>query len=528
MSLRSSVLALIACGLLAACGDNNLAPACTSPSMTCGSACVDVETDNANCGACGNQCGAGSVCNGAGVCALSCQTGLEVCNGTCTNEQSDNENCGACDNTCSNGTSCDAGTCEANCPPGELSCDGACIDPTTDNTHCGASGNCAGTSSGVMCGGGEVCNGSGVCATSCGSGELDCNGTCVDPNTSNTYCGASADCTGSNAGSACAGGSVCDGSGACALTCQDTMIACNGTCIDSSSNNNYCGATGDCTGANAGSACGSGYVCSGSACVVTCPGDEIDCNGQCIDPDRDNTYCGATADCQGANAGSACGSGSVCDGSGACALTCQSGLSDCSGTCTDTDFDPNNCGACGSACGTDEACDIGLCTPLNITMFSGPQTNVSIASLSGWKECFVEDYGTSGTAVSDVLTACSGAQLMMACRPTGSDTLQLAAYAGRDDVTFEEGEDSTTHTANGTGWYFDANWSWGFALAGAPVDRDSCDIDDPSDPLRLCWHTVGEEYGFGNDTFYGGFRCGADTDLNDSTAFERVIYQANF
>jgi hypothetical protein len=312
------------------------------------------------------------------------------------------------------------------------------------------------------------------------------------------------------------------------------MVACNGTCIDPSSNDNYCGASGDCTGANAGSACGSGEVCSGSACVVTCPGDEIACNGQCIDPNRDNTYCGATADCQGANAGSACGSGSVCDGSGACALTCQSGLTDCNGTCTDTDFDPNNCGMCGSACAVEQACSAGACTALFATTFVGPQTNIPIDTLQGWSQCFVEDYNTAGTSIDGVLAACSGSELMMACRPTGSDTLQLAAYAARADVTFETGQSSTPHDANGVGWYFDEDFAWGFAPEGAPIELSVCDTydinngTDASTPLRLCWHTVGADLGYGSDTFYGGFRCGADTDLNDSSSFERVIYQANF
>ena len=45
----------------------------------------------------------------------------------------------------------------------------------------------------------------------CQAGLIDCNGTCVDPATNDTYCGASGDCQGGNAGITCADGVNCDG-----------------------------------------------------------------------------------------------------------------------------------------------------------------------------------------------------------------------------------------------------------------------------------------------------------------------------
>ncbi|HEY1958920.1 MAG TPA: hypothetical protein VGH28_25080 [Polyangiaceae bacterium] len=43
------------------------APTCTGTQTACGSACVDLQSDDANCGACGHACGTGSTCT-SGFC----------------------------------------------------------------------------------------------------------------------------------------------------------------------------------------------------------------------------------------------------------------------------------------------------------------------------------------------------------------------------------------------------------------------------------------------------------------------------
>ena len=48
----------------------------------------------AHCGACDAACDAGMLCDGAGICALSCQTGLSDCGGTCVDLARDSANCG--------------------------------------------------------------------------------------------------------------------------------------------------------------------------------------------------------------------------------------------------------------------------------------------------------------------------------------------------------------------------------------------------------------------------------------------------
>lgn len=107
--------------------------------------------------------------------------------------------------------------------------------------------------------------------------------------------------------------------------------------------------------------------------------------------------------------------------------------------------------------------------------------------------------------------------MMMACRPTGSSTLLLLAQASKSDVTFDTGSGNTTRLANGTSWYFSNSWSWGFAKGGDAVSRNSCDTNSTNANQRMCIHTGS---GFTNV----GWRCGANTSLNFSTAFERVFY----
>ena len=120
---------------------------------------------------------------------------------------------GSCDVQCRsdadcNGGACSSGVCLGACPPGQLACSGQCLDPLTDRAHCGATAGCTGPSAGVACPSGEVCA-AGACATSCPSGQVACGGTCVSPLTDRAHCGASGDCTGASAGAACGSGQEC-------------------------------------------------------------------------------------------------------------------------------------------------------------------------------------------------------------------------------------------------------------------------------------------------------------------------------
>jgi hypothetical protein len=108
----------------------------------------------------------------------------------------------------------------------------------------------------------------------------------------------------------------------------------------------------------------------------------------------------------------------------------------------------------------------------------------------------------------------------MACGVAGSTTYDLLA-AGTTAAVFTDtgaANNNTTTVNNGNGFYYDPNWSWGFVLAGDVPDKNECDVTtSPDNNDRLCWHTVASA---------GGYRCGANTGLNSSTAYARYVYTA--
>ncbi|MGZ6207848.1 MAG: hypothetical protein ACXWMS_09855 [Syntrophales bacterium] len=148
-----------------------------------------------------------------------------------------------------------------------------------------------------------------------------------------------------------------------------------------------------------------------------------------------------------------------------------------------------------------------------------PMTSVPEANLTaeGWTECYSDLY-TDAAPLSTILSQCNKNYLMLACRPVGSATFTVAAFANRSDVLTDTGEDYTSaHIANGAGWYYNSDWSWGFAKAGDPVYKAACDtLSTPNPELRLSWYTY-ESY-LGN-----GCRCGVATNLNSDSTWQRVI-----
>lgn len=152
--------------------------------------------------------------------------------------------------------------------------------------------------------------------------------------------------------------------------------------------------------------------------------------------------------------------------------------------------------------------------------FSGIQTNLPVNDLNGWSECYNTNYADQNAHPEAMMASCTGSKIMLACRPTGSDTLTVAAYADRADVFMDTGRsNNVVHTANGVDWYFSPDYSMGFAPVGEGVRRSSADTQDQSSPYRLSWHTL--------DHYSAGWRCGSNVWLNTASNWEKVVYQAD-
>ncbi|MEC7519308.1 MAG: MXAN_6577-like cysteine-rich protein [Myxococcota bacterium] len=168
----------------------------------------------------------------------------------------------------------------------------------------------------------------------CTGGETRCDGTCVDTSRDEDHCGA--------CGNVCGTAEACV-EGACALVCPSGQEACEDRCADLDTDEQNCGACGE--------TCGQGETCVAGSCSVVCPESQTECGGACVDTGSDPSNCGAC--------GTSCEAGEVCD-MGTCALTCSFGLTECEGACVDLDNNPANCGACGFTCDAPDGA-IGLC-----------------------------------------------------------------------------------------------------------------------------------------------------------------------
>lgn len=156
---------------------------------------------------------------------------------------------------------------------------------------------------------------------------------------------------------------------------------------------------------------------------------------------------------------------------------------------------------------------------------NGPQTNVDQAALAGWTLCYSGPYSDNNVALYGpggiIDELCTGDYLMLAGGPLADPILTVLAAAPRADVLTDTTTDfTTTHNANGSEWYFNADRSWGFAGDGDTVNKNFCDIGGANPELRLCWHS-----GNGFTGLYGGYRAGGNEGI--SPGWTRYIYQSN-
>ncbi len=247
----------------------------------CGSTCVNLQSDNSNCGVCGNVCAGADTCGGGGVpgqCghpAAVCGNGIVEAGEAC--DDGNMVNGDGCSNTCTVEVPatpvCGNGLLEAGeaCDDGNMNS----FDGCTSSCQVQAGYACTGMPSICtgICGdgirvGSEQCDGADLAGQSCSSqgysaGTLSCGPSCT-LNTSacfNAVCGNGT----VEPGEACDDGNTTDGDG-CSLTCQ---VQSGFTCTGSPS---VCTADPVCGNGiiEAGEACDDGNTVSGDGCSAVC------------------------------------------------------------------------------------------------------------------------------------------------------------------------------------------------------------------------------------------------------------------
>lgn len=201
----------------------------------------------------------------------------------------------------------------------------------------GASGGSAGTVSSGAGGsaGSEV--GPGGAGAAAGSGPectgelLACEGGCVDATTDNAHCG---ECL-----NACGAGSTCV-AGEC--ECPDGQPPCADGCVNTLTDSRNCGGCGE--------ECPADQSCVAGDCA--CSGSLTPCSDGCVDTGSNSAHCGGC--------GRPCDAGQVCSG-GVCSDTCGGSEVQCGNDCADTQTSAAYCGNCETECTGVDVCVAGEC-----------------------------------------------------------------------------------------------------------------------------------------------------------------------
>ncbi len=245
-------------------GEAGAGSECEGGDVQCDGTCVDLVTDEFNCGDCGNRCARSERCTGGRCISTSdCEPGTARCGAECVDLSTSQNNCGSCGVACPRGYVCSNGACTSPCPGSQ--CGSVCVDFGSDPNNCGGCGN--------TCSSGTICS-AGTCINPCSSGAF-CNGACIDISSDRYNCGAcNFACTGADVG--CVGG-------LCQIVCSPEALNCNGACVDWRFDRANCG--------GCGIQCVDSAECENGMCVETCRTGTY-CRGVCVDTSNDPMNCG--------------------------------------------------------------------------------------------------------------------------------------------------------------------------------------------------------------------------------------------
>ena len=94
---------------------------------------------------------------------------------------------------------------------------------------------------------------------------------------------------------------------------------------------------------------------------------------------------------------------------------------------------------------------------------SGPQVGVARSALTGWTVCHRSNDNDQNISLATILAACDGDYLLLAGGPVGG-LRSTSSRPRRGPTSSPTRARATRRTdANGSGWYFNGNVSWGFA-----------------------------------------------------------------
>ena len=81
--------------------------------------------------------------------------------------------------------------------------------------------------------------------------------------------------------------------------------------------------------------------------------------------------------------------------------------------------------------------------------FSGVVNNLPVTSVTGggWTQCFSNFY-TGTDSLATLQSDCYGSLVMVACRVTNSDVLEVAAYTNRSIVFYDIGTGTEAYTTS--------------------------------------------------------------------------------